>query len=262
MKAAAAKKPTEKATRKPHPRGRGRPVAQHNFGVSADSIKLAAYQLSFTVPLSDLSVVVVAKHMNITPSLVHYHVGGRDRLTSGVMNLFYRDLVLKWPNPSGRWDTDIAAGARAIYQHFATNGGIVSYCMTNSRFRVYQLTEDGEPDYGVQCLELLTARIRDAGLSPERTSAYSHMFAQFTLSSAQGAASVAYPGSHHEYLEEKMNDIDAKQFPAIAYARQWTHPLNPDEAFEEGCNLLLLGIERDRAKAQQRKKTGKVAARR
>src|SRR5689334_15383315 len=69
------------------PRRRGRPPASEKSGTNRQAILQAALKLAKTYPLQDLSIVTVARAMNVTPALIHYYIGGRDWLTSGIMNL-------------------------------------------------------------------------------------------------------------------------------------------------------------------------------
>lgn len=67
------------------------------------TILSVSLQLTKTVPLSELSVVRVAHELGVTPGLIHYYLRGRDKLTSGVMNAFYREAVEDWPSQEIDW---------------------------------------------------------------------------------------------------------------------------------------------------------------
>lgn len=226
----------------------GRPPSAQNNGISGETIIRTAYRLARHVPLQDLSIVLVAKEMEITPALIHYYVGGRDWLTSGVMNLFYRQLLRRWPEETGHWDTDIFNAAKAIYDHLVRYAGVASYVVMNNRFRIFQLTAGEQEDFGIQMLEKFTSRVRGAGVSAERTGVYAHIMMEFIVSSAHGAVSHRYPGEHREFLEEKTANLDPERFPAIAFTRTSQVSLNAYDAFLEGCSLLLLGLQRDRTR--------------
>src|SRR3546814_9965900 len=84
----------------------GRPSASEPERASRASIFRAGLELTKSVPLQDLSIVGLARSMDITPALVHYYVGSRDHLTSGIMNLFYKGTVKNWPAQTGDWQQD------------------------------------------------------------------------------------------------------------------------------------------------------------
>ncbi|HTO60692.1 MAG TPA: hypothetical protein VMM15_05495, partial [Bradyrhizobium sp.] len=167
-------------------RGPGRPPGKQGR-ISRVSILRLSYKLVRTVPLQELSVVVVAKALRVTPALIHYYTGGRDRLTSGTMNLFYRDLLRNMPDSTDDWAFDLLATARAIYAHLVTYAGVASYVVSRNRFRVFQMTSGGERDYGAEVLERLACCVRRAGCSAERTGIYAHLIMEFLISSAHGA---------------------------------------------------------------------------
>ena len=58
-------------------------------------------------PLQELSIVRVAKDLGVTPALIHYYLDGRDALTSGVMNAFYKEMQLDWPLLTSHWREDV-----------------------------------------------------------------------------------------------------------------------------------------------------------
>jgi len=113
-------------------RGPGRPPAADGRSVSRASILRAALRLAKETPLQDLSILMVARSMKIAPGLVHYYLGGRDWLTSGVINLFYKELVKNWPAETGVWEDDLRAAAKLVYGHSRT--------LRRTRARVWPLS--------------------------------------------------------------------------------------------------------------------------
>lgn len=253
----AASPPKAKPTR-----GRGRPHAGEGNNISRHSILKTALRLAKTIPLQDLSIVTVAKAMEVTPALIHYYIGGRDWLTSGIMNLFYRDLLKKWPGEIGDWQVDLLSAARVIYEHFSIYGGIAAYAVSNSRFRVFQLTAFGDRDYGVETLERFTGRVRSAGLSGERTGVYAHLFMEFIISTGHGTSHHIFPGEHRKFLEEKTDKLDLEKYPNIFFARRAPFAMDGRVAFEEGSSLFLLGLAREAETGKAKGKHEADAARR
>jgi len=223
-------------------RGPGRPQGGGGKRVSRSSILRAALKLAITTPLQDLSIVTVAKSMGVTSALIHYYVGGRAWLTSGVMNLFYKDLIRKWPEPTGEWRRDLTAAARAIFEHFSRYGGIAAYAVSNSRFRVFQLTAFGDRDYGVEVLDRFTGLVRASGLSAERTGIYSNQFMEFIINTGHGTAQHIFPSDHREFLDKKSSTLDVSRYPNIDFAKRAPLMIDGELAFREGCNLYMLGI--------------------
>jgi AcrR family transcriptional regulator len=220
----------------------GRPAANESHDVSRASILKAALRLAKTHPLQDLSIVTVARSMKVTPALIHYYIGGRDWLTSGTMNLFYRDLLKKWPKETGDWQDDLSAAAKAIYEHYVLYAGIAAYVVSHSRFRVFQLTAFGDRDYGVETLERFSGRVAAAGLSGDRSGIYAHLFMEFIITTAHGAAHHIFPKEHRQFIEEKIAKLDPDKYPNIFFAGRAPVQIDGDFAFEEGCRLYMLGI--------------------
>ena len=96
-------KSTTAGSASPPRRRRGRPSAHKNGLLDSKLIIACAFELSKSVPLQELSIVRVATELGVTPALIHYYLAGRDALTSGVMNSFYREMLLGWPVPRDHW---------------------------------------------------------------------------------------------------------------------------------------------------------------
>src|SRR3546814_5964611 len=105
----------------------GRPPASETKRASRASCFRAGWELTKSVPLQDLSIVCLARSMDITPALVHYYVGSRDHLTSGIMNLFYKGTVKNWPAQTGDWQHDVVNAAEHLYMHLLAYPGIAAY---------------------------------------------------------------------------------------------------------------------------------------
>jgi tetracycline repressor-like protein len=234
--AAAAAEP---ARRRP-----GRPQGSHG-GISLVSILRTSYRLAKTVPLQELSIVSVAKSMNVTPALIHYYVGGRDWLTSGTMNLFYSDLLRKLPKNTGDWKRDIPRMARAIYDHLVMYAGVAAYMVSHNRFRIWQLTAYGQREYGVEVLEKLTACVKQAPCSLERTGIYSHLIMEFVIGSAHRTAHHLFPSEHKEFLKDKLSKLDPEKFPTLVLTDTAPISLGPEKAFNEEIRLFMLGLENE-----------------
>jgi len=245
-----------KADRKPKSRGGpaavdeparrrpGRPQGSHG-GISLVSILRTSYRLAKTVPLQELSIVFVAKSLNVTPALIHYYVGGRDWLTSGTMNLFYADLLRKLPDNTGDWKRDIPKMARAIYDHLVLYAGVAAYMVSHNRFRIWQLTAYGQREYGVEVLEKLTACVKQAPCSPERTGIYSHLIMEFVIGSAHRTAHHLFPSEHKEFLKDKLSKLDPERFPTLVLTDTAPISLGPEKAFNEEIRLFMLGLENE-----------------
>src|SRR6516165_8910078 len=91
-----------------------------------DAILAVGLALTKSLPLQDVSIVRVARELEVTPASIHYYVEGRDALTLGIVNLFIHDLLAEWPQPRAPWKSNLEAAATAIYRHYVRYPGIAA----------------------------------------------------------------------------------------------------------------------------------------
>ena len=108
--------------------------------------------------------------------------------------------------------------------------------------RIFQLTAFGDRDYGVEVLDRFTGCIRRAGLSGQRTGIYANQFIEFIISTGNNASHHIFPSEHRQFLEEKSDKLDEEKYPNITFAKQAPLTIDGKVAFQEGCNLFLLGM--------------------
>ena len=210
--------------------------------VNRSAILRAGLRLSLDTPLQELSVVSVAKALKIAPALIHYHIGGRDWMTSGIMNLFYRGVLKKWPNATGEWEADLIQAATLIYDEFCTHAGIAAYAVANSRFRIFQLTAFGDRDYGVEMLERLTGLMRASGLSGGRTGVYTTQLFGLIAGAADDVTTHILPAAHEAFHRDKFSQLEMSRYPNLDFAQGIPMRLGDVHTFDEGCRLILHGI--------------------
>jgi len=229
-------------------RSPGRPSAGEPERASRASIFRVGLKLTKTVPLQDLSIVSLARSMDITPALVHYYVISRDRLTSGIINLFYKGTVKNWPAQTGDWQHDVVNAAEHLYMQLLAYPGIAAYLVQKNEYRVVQETEEGETDFGLQLLECFIGTVRSVGLSPERTSIYSHMIREFLFSTAHRTTFGLFPSQQRQELEKTIAKLSPDKWPNITFPQEALLEIDGDLVFHEGIELFLLGMARDRSK--------------
>ena len=238
-------------------RGPGRPATRGNNALSKREIISFALGLCRHEPLQNVSIVRVANELGVTPALIHYYVGGRDPLTSGVMNRFYEALVEQLPAQTLQWRTDVTAVFDTIYVHYIRYSGVVAYVMSHNRFRLFQLVEPGERDFGADFFERVTGAVRIAGLSPQRTAMYSHLLLQHVLSSAYQQTSHQLPEDHQAFLVSRLRKLDTSETPNTHFVLESFAALRGDDAFRTGLSLITEAMGREvavrRSPARKRK---------
>jgi AcrR family transcriptional regulator len=226
-------------------RGPGRrPAGSQVLG--RDEILARALELTKTVALQDLSIVRLASELGVTPASIHYYLDGRDDLTSGVVNLFIRDLVAGWPALSGRWSADLEAVARAIYRQFLGYPGISVYFAIQNRFRVLIPAAELD-DHGALFgfLDRYFAAIRAVGLDAGPSAKYAVLLVQFIHMTAHQTAHHHWPGEQ-SLLSTYLTELDRGQFPNIAFMRGGYLKVAGDDVFEAGLRLILAGLAAER----------------
>ena len=199
----------------------------------------------------------MARELGVTPALIHYYLGGRDALTTGVMNAYYRELTDALPEQTGNWQTDVAAVLRVIYEKDVKYGGIVAYVMSHNRYRLFQDLEQGETDYGIVFFDRLAACVRQAQMEASTTAMFVHLLLQHVLASAYQQTSRQLPGDHHAFLLSRLSRVDARERPHLHFVLEAFSSLDGGAAFEAGLALLIHGM----AAARQRPREKRAAQR-
>jgi AcrR family transcriptional regulator len=239
----------DRLQKRPEPeirRKRGRPLGSERVSLTDVSIIRTAYKLTKAVPLYEVSQALVARTMGVTPALIHYYLGGRNELASGVMNHFYSELLRKMPEPTGDWEKDLREACWAMYRKFVERPGIAAYAMLKHRFRTFQLTKKNGRDYGIEVLERFISLVLQSGCTPARAGTYSHLLREFIVSSAYYASNEHYPASHKEFLAQKVAALDEKLFPAIRATLSNQVSLDAECSFREGGHLFIVGLRDER----------------
>ena len=236
-------------------RAPGRPSGATQAALSKDLIITNALDLCRRIPLQDLSIVRMARELGVTPALIHYYVGGRDALTTGVMNAYYREVVGALPAQTGNWQTDVGAAMRSIYDNDVKYGGIVAYVMSHNRYRVFQDVEDGETDYGVAFFDRVAACVRQAGMDAPSTAMFLHLLLQHVLASAYQQSSHQLPGDHHAFLLSRLQQLDPRERPNIHFVLKPFSSLDGDAAFDAGLGLLIEGMASARLPVRHKRRS-------
>ncbi|AOY95344.1 TetR family transcriptional regulator [Cupriavidus sp. USMAA2-4] len=249
----------------PIPRRRGRPPKSDSpIGaepmLSRTAILQHAIALTRTMPLDQISMVQLAKDFGVAPGLIHYYLGGRDKLVSGVLNDYYRMRMSRTPALSGDWRGDVERIARLSFQVALENPGVSIYVASHNRFRLFQDVEPGETDYGMEFFNRMTSAIMQGGFSAEQVALAYHLIAQYLVSTSMAEASRQLPAYHQAFIEEKLSQVPAGQYPGARFVAKAFSRLSSETAFEEGLRITLDGIEAWRTAAAAPKKRKAKAA--
>ena len=220
-------------------RGAGRPSLANAESLSRLEIARRALVLCRRQPLQDVSIVRIAGELGVTPALIHYYVGGRARFTSSVMNSFYQQLVTQLPPMSTSWRADVSRVFDTIYANYIQFSGIVAYVMAHNRFRLFQLIDEGEHDFGAAFFERVAASVRLVGLPAFQTAMFAHLLLQHVLSSAHQQASRQLPEDHRVFLVSQLKLLSAESTPNAYYLLESFAAVRGDDAFSAGLEIIM-----------------------
>ncbi|HSV44562.1 MAG TPA: TetR/AcrR family transcriptional regulator C-terminal domain-containing protein [Ramlibacter sp.] len=238
--AGVAAQPADGALRK-----RGRPSradAARSDGapvLSREQILDKATQLAKVEPLGDISMVGLARELGVAPTLIHYYIGSRDDLISGVANRYFKERLARLQPLTGAWQEDLRREAMQSFSMGVEYGGVLRYMMSHNRFRLFQQVSEGETDYGMLYLDRLAGIFRAAGFSPRHAAIGYHLLSQFVMTSAYAEVSRQLPGFHARYIREHIESRTAQELPGAHYFAEAFTALDSATAFPEGLRLLI-----------------------
>jgi AcrR family transcriptional regulator len=230
------------------PRRRGRPPKTAapigaEAMLSRNVIIERASEMAKTIALDQVSMVQLAKEFGVAPGLIHYYLGSRDDLISGVLNAYYRRRLEALPALTGDWRSDIEIIARSSFALAREMPGVSLYVASHNRFRLFQSVAPGEIDYGMALFNHITSGFLQGGFSADRAALAYHLLAQYLLSSSISAAGRQSPAEHSSYLRGKFDAVSDDRYPAAKIVGAAFSGLNAERAFDEGLKLLLDGFD-------------------
>ncbi|WP_088155200.1 TetR/AcrR family transcriptional regulator [Achromobacter xylosoxidans] len=239
----ATKKPVSDAA----PRKRGRPPRVESpingeATLSRATIIERAIALARETSLDQISMVQLARDFGVAPGLIHYYLGGRDKLISGVLNNYYRERLARMPALTGDWRADIETIARLSLAFAVENPGVSTYVASHNRFRLFQDVDSGETDFGAVFFNHVTTAFMQGGFSAEQVALAYHLLAQFLVASSRAEASKQLPVYHRDFIRGRLDAMSADRYPGARYVAEAFSGLNTELAFEAGLRILLDGI--------------------
>ncbi|WP_252374489.1 TetR/AcrR family transcriptional regulator C-terminal domain-containing protein [Hydrogenophaga sp. 2FB] len=235
------------------PRRRGRPpkaeqvIAGTTPLLAREQVIERAVQMAKVEPLAELSIIGLAREFGVTPALIHYYIGSRDDLISGVVNLYFKTRVERLGGLTGDWRADVEHHARQSYALMVEYGGVLRYIMSHNRFRLFQQVAPGQTDYGLVYLNRMAQIFRDGGFSPEHSAMGYHLLAQYTMTAAYAEVSRQLPAAHAKFIVKRIEQAPEAEYGAAHFMAEPFARVDAESAFEAGLELLLDGMERWRA---------------
>jgi AcrR family transcriptional regulator len=243
------------------PRGRPKrePSAEDRTGLTREVIIAKAAALTQSEPLTEISMVRLARDFGVAPGLIHYYVGSRDELVSGVLNLYFRDRVARMRAPTGDWREDLREIARTTMATMLQYRGVAAYISSHNRYRLFQKVLPGETDYGLEFFNIFAATLQRGGLSPKTAATGYHLIMQYLVSCSMIEIGRQMPGEHRAFIRQRLAGLEAEKYSGALYIAAEFSQLNFAETFEVGLDFLISGLEKldGGAQAELRHSSGK-----
>lgn len=230
------------------PRKRGRPpkaaaAAMDNGNVlTREQILAKATELAKVEPLGDISMVGLARELGVTPALIHYYVGSRDDLISGVANRYFQARLARLQPLTGDWQEDLWQEAMQTFRMGVEYGGVLRYMMSHNRFRLFQQVAEGETDFGVLYLNRLAAIFQSGGFTQQQAAIGYHLLSQYVMSCAYAEVSRQLPGFHEHYIRRQIESHPPQELPHARFFLDAFATLDSATAFPTGLRLLIDGF--------------------
>lgn len=227
-------------------RPRGRPRKPNAFagdgGLTREAIIQKATELARAEPLDEISIVRLAQAFGVVPGLIRYHVGSRDDLLTGVLNLYFRERMASVPKITGDWRADVMAFARATMASMLRYPGIAQYIARHNRFRLFQKVDVGEVDYGLEFFNQFACVLMQGGLSRKAVAAGYHLLMLFLVASSNSEIGRMEPGRHEQFIKTRVEGLDKTRFRGALYMAKEFAQLDSHKTFEAGLSMLVDGI--------------------
>ena len=202
-----------------------------------------AIAIAKTMPLADISMVQLAREFDVAPGLIHYYIGNRDNLISGVLNLYYRGRLQRLPKLTGDWRSDIENMAHVIVKYSSEYPGVSQYIASHNRFRLFQQVEEGETDYGVVFFDHVARAFLQGDFTPEQAGLAFHLLMQFIVASCMSLVSRQLPADHEKFIRSQFEALSNEEYSAAKTVGAKFAALDFSYTFTSGLNLLLDGFQ-------------------
>jgi AcrR family transcriptional regulator len=206
--------------------------------LSREQILDRATALAKVEPLGEISMVGLARELGVTPTLIHYYIGSRDDLISGVANRYFRERFARVQPLTGDWKKDLFREATQSYE-VGLEYGVLRYMMSHNRFRLFQQVTPGETDYGMLYLDRMAGIFRDGGFTPAQTAIGYHLMSQYVMTSSYAQVSRQLPAFHESYIRHQIESQPAGQMQGARFFIEAFSTLDSATSFPEGLKLLI-----------------------
>lgn len=217
--------------------------------IDRQTILECGLRLAKKIPLQNISVVRVATDLGVTAASIRYHLRGRDALTAGIVNMFYKDLLVRWPSIQDNWKKDIAAVTDLIFDSYLRYPGITAHFGAENRIQILSSAIKADVDSTMPLfLERYFAIFAEAGLNESRTASYAIILLQLIHMAAHATLRHQWP-RENKLMEAHLRNLDPDKFPQTARLRESYIKMEGRAALDAALHLVMSGLEQERMRS-------------
>ena len=231
------------ARKRGRPSRAGMPASDSATVLTREQILERATLLAKVEPLGDISMVGLARELGVTPTLIHYYIGSRDDLISGVANRYFKERLSRLQPLTGDWKEDLWREAQQSFKIGVEYGGVLRYMMSHNRFRLFQQISAGEIDYGMLYLDRMAGIFRGGGFTPRHAAIGYHLLSQYVMASSYAEVSRQLPAFHEHYIRGHIESQPVARLGGAHYFAEAFSTLSSATSFPEGLRLLIDSFE-------------------
>ena len=209
--------------------------------VSREDIIRLALKIAKKEAVDAITIMRLSRELDVTPSLIHYLIGGRDKLLTAVLN-----EAMKQDSPkiktTGKWDVDLETVMREAFKFQMKWRGITTYLHTHNKHRLFQDTQPGEIDHGLAFFNTVGEILKKSGMPADKAAMAYHLLMLFVTSAAFTHINNQEPASHSTFLKAQVKHVESANFNGAAFLLPEFAKLTTPMTFDVGLSLLLKTI--------------------
>ncbi len=211
--------------------------ARRGVGLTREKVLRTALALVDEHGLDALSLRRLAGELGVTPMALYRYVDGREGLFDGIADLLLGQLP---DPPAGDWREQLRAMARSFRTVLVAHPSVVPIFQTRPLLG----------PAGLRTANAVLGLFREVGFPPEDAVLLYRQFVRFLLAliTLETEAGPALPPE--QWREQarlariRFETLPLEEFPHLVEAApQFGAPQDPEQAFESGLDLLIVGIE-------------------
>lgn len=167
-------------------------------------------------------------------------------MTAGIVNMFYKDVLARWPAITDNWRDNISAVAMLLFRSYLRYPGVAIHLGAESRIRILLSAIQADVDSTMPLfLERYFATFRALGLGAERTTSYSIILLQLIQMAAHATMRHQWP-RENRLVEKHLQSLDPTKFPHTVAMRDDYLKMEGESAIRAALHLVILGLENER----------------